>query len=316
MRSFLVLALLLVRVLATFSSPEGIGQSSGNVEAQSSSVIRVSTNLVMVPVSVTDASGRPVTDLRNDDFRIEEDGILETISKVADAGQSPLQLALLFDLSGSVNPRFEFEQQAATRFLQKVWKPGDAVSIVSFTDIPSIRIRNSGSLADALQDLRKLLPTESATALYDSVITSARLLKSYATSETRLAVVVLSDGEDNRSEATLADARQEIQRGDTIFYSINPGGNSIRLNDISIRGQKDLVLLARETGGTAFVSDRTSDLDEIFARIANELRAQYLLGYYSSNPRPDDTFRKIVVTVPTRPELRVRSRQGYYAVRK
>jgi Ca-activated chloride channel family protein len=235
---------------------------------------------------------------------------------MAEAGQSPLQLALLFDLSGSVNNRFEFEQQAATRFLQKVWKSGDAVTIISFSEEPHVWLRNSTSLAEALQDLLKLEPTESATAFYDSVVMSARLLRESAPPETRRSEIVLSDGEDNRSESTIVDALREVQRSDTIFYSINPGGSSIRLNEISLKGQQDLVSLANETGGTAFVSDHASDLDEIFARIATELRAQYLCSYYSSNPLLDGKFRHIVVSIPKRPDLRVRARQGYYAIQK
>ncbi len=316
MRAYPAFSLILALVLASIPFLKGMGQDTQGAAVQAPTVIRVSTNLVMVPVSVTDASGRTIANLGKDDFQIEEDGVIESISRIAEAGQSPLQLALLFDVSGSVNKRFDFEQQAATRFLQKIWKPGDAITIVSFSEEPHIGIRNSRSLTDALQDLQGLQPTESVTALYDSVVASARLLKSYATSESRQAEIVISDGEDNRSEASMKDALREIQRCDTIFYSINPGGNSIRLNDISIRGQKDLVLLARETGGTAFVSDRASDLDEIFGRIANELRAQYLLGYYSSNPRLDGQFRQIAVSIPKKPDLRVRSRQGYYAARK
>jgi Ca-activated chloride channel homolog len=284
--------------------------------AQSSGVIRVSTNLVMVPVSVTDASGLAVHDLPVDDFKILEDGNIETIARMAEAGKSPLQLALLFDLSGSVNSSFKFEQQAATRFLQKVWKSGDAVTIISFSEKPHIRLRNSPSLIEALQDLLRLQPTESATAFYDSVVTSAKLLREAATPETRQAEIVISDGEDNRSDRTLFDALRAIQQSDTIFYSINPGGNSIRLNEMSLKGQQDLLLLANETGGTAFVSDHTSDLEEIFGRIANELRAQYLLSYYSSNPRLDGKFRRIVVSTPQRSDLRVRARQGYYAIQK
>jgi Ca-activated chloride channel family protein len=145
---------------------------------------------------------------------------------------------------------------------------------------------------------------------------AARLLRETATPETRQAQIVLSDGEDNRSDGTIVQALQEVQRADTIFYSINPGGNSIRLNEISIKGQQDLVSLASETGGTAFVSDEATDLDEIFGRIATELRAQYLLSYYSSNPHLDGQFRHIVVSIPNRPELRIRARQGYYAAQK
>jgi VWFA-related protein len=127
---------------------------------------------------------------------------------------------------------------------------------------------------------------------------------------------VLSDGEDNRSDGTIVDAIREVQRSDAIFYSINPGGHSIRLNEISMKGQQDMKALANETGGTAFVSDQVGDLEGIFGRIATELRAQYLLGYYSSNPRLDGKFRRIAVSIPNRPDLHVHSRQGYYAIQK
>ena len=286
------------------------------LDIQSQSVIRVSTNFVSVPISVTDAAGRAVSNLEIGDFEIEEDGKSETISKIAEAGQSPLQMALLFDLSGSVNSRFDFEQQAATRFLEKVWKPGDTVSIIAFSEQPITRLRSSGSLQDALQELLQLQPTKSATAFFDTVVYGAHVLHQSATPETRQAEIVLSDGADNRSDCTIVDALREIQRSDTIFYSINPSGASIRLNDINLKGQEDLASLANETGGTAFVSEQTGDLSDIFGRIATELRAQYLLGYYSSNAHLDGKFRQIKVSIPKRPDLRIRARQGYYAIPK
>ena len=84
-----------------------------------------------MPVSVTDSEGRAIGNLGIQDFMIEEDGRPETVSRIAEAGRSPLRLALLFDLSGSVHSRFDFEQQAAIRFLEKVWRPGDTVSMVT-----------------------------------------------------------------------------------------------------------------------------------------------------------------------------------------
>jgi len=311
------LALLATPVATAAAQEAGLGVPGVlTYDFQSPSVIRVSTNLVVLPVSVTDSAGRAVSDLQLEDFLVTEDGHTETIARMAEAGQSPLQIALLFDLSGSVNNRFEFEQQAATRFLKKVWKAGDAVTVITFNEEPQVRLRNSRSLQEALEDLTRLQPTESATAFYDAVAKAAKLLRESATPETRQAQIVLSDGEDNRSDGTIVDALMEVQRSDTIFYSINPGGNSIRLNEISLKGQQDMAALASETGGSAFVSDENSDMDEIFGRIATELRAQYLLSYYSSNPRLDGKFRRIKVSVPTRPGMRVRSRQGYYAIQK
>lgn len=285
------------------------------VAPKSSNTIRVSSSLVSVPVSITDASGCAVHDLQIEDFRISEDGRPVEISKIAEAYQSPLQLALLFDLSGSVHSRFEFEQQAATRFLEKVWKPGDTISIVAFSEQPAIHLRNGRTLPEALHQLQRLEPTQIATAFFDTVVFASRMLHQTATPETRQAQIVLSDGADNRSDLGIPDALKEVQHSDTIFYSINPSGASVRLNAINRKGQEDLSALATATGGAAFVSDQSADLDGIFDRIATELRAQYLLSYYSPHNLPDGKFLSIEVTTPQKTSLRIRARQGYYARR-
>jgi len=220
---------------------------------------------------------------------------------------------LLFDLSGSLNSRFEFEQQAASRFIKKVWREGDAACIVAFSHKPHIHLKRSIFISEVLEELLKLRPTENPTAFFDSVILSTRILRQSATQETRQAVVVLSDGADNRSEYSLDDTVRELHLSDSVLYAINPSGASVRLNKINFEGQKNLNLLASATGGTAYVSDTTGDLDKIFDRIASELRAQYLLGYYSSNPRLDGKFRNIEVSIPDKPGLHIRARQGYYS---
>jgi Ca-activated chloride channel homolog len=283
------------------------------VMGEQSSIIRVSSNLVTVPVSVTDSEGRAIGNLGIRDFLIEEDNRPETVSRIAEAGQSPLRLALLLDLSGSVNSRFDFEQQAAIRFLKGIWRPGDTVSVVAFTDHPRICLQASGSLSDALQVLSALKPTENPTAFFDAVVLSARALRQSAGPETRQAVIALSDGEDNRSNHVFSEALSEIQRADSIFYSINPGGSSIRLNEISLKAQSDLESLAKETGGDAFVSSNPGDLENIFYRVAADLRAQYLLSYYSANSLIDGKYRRIWVSIPNRADLRFRTRRGYYA---
>ena len=162
-------------------------------------IIRVSSDLVSVPVSVTDAAGHMVRDLKISDFRIMEDGRPVAISSIADAGQAPLNLALLFDLSGSVQSRFEFEQQAAAQFLKKIWKPGDAISIIAINEKPEIILHDCRDLQEALQELGKLHPTQSSTAFFDSVLLAARMLNRSSVPETRQAQIALSDGADNRS---------------------------------------------------------------------------------------------------------------------
>jgi Ca-activated chloride channel family protein len=283
---------------------------------QSAAVIRVSAHLVTVPVSVTDASGQAIRGLKSGDFKIAEDGNPQTISKMAEANESPLQMVLLFDLSGSLNSRFEFEQQAADRFLKKIWKDGDTACVIAFSEQPQILLRRSVFVSEITRAFSRLQPTVSSTAFFDAVVLSAHTLSQSAAPDTRQAVIALSDGADNRSRSLLSDALREVHHSNIIFYAINPSGASVRLNEVNRKGEDSLASLADATGGAAFVSDENEDLDGIFCRIASELRAQYLLGYYPSNSLLDGRFREIEVSIPGRPDLRVRARQGYYATPK
>jgi Ca-activated chloride channel family protein len=277
--------------------------------------IRISTNLVQVPVSVTNAAGHAVKDLQLEDFSIEENGSPITIAHMGEPGETRLEMVLVFDVTGSVRNRFDFEQQAATSFLNSVFRPKDAVSILTIGFAPTVVLDRTTSLAAALEGLNQLKPSTASTPFYDSVIAAARILRLPPDPNTRHVQIVLSDGEDNRSEQQLADALREVQQADCIFYSINPSGQSIRLNQVSLRGQQGMEALAEQTGGAAFLVDKLQDLAEIYGRIAAELKAQYLLSYYSPDPRMDGSFRRITVRAPKRPELRIRARQGYYASR-
>jgi len=284
---------------------DGIGQQP---------VIRISSNLVMVPVSVTDSAGKVVNNLQSSDFHIEENGRSEEIAKMFEPGETPLELALIFDVSGSVNPRFDFEQEAANHFLRQIMRPGDAVMILALGPEPRLLQPRTYSLATALKTLETLEPTRGMTAFFDTIVLAAHLLRKSAGPESRRVEVVLSDGEDNNSTNQLGDTLRELQRADCIFYSINPTGPAvIRLNQMSEKGQENMVSLAGQTGGTAFLPSSEEEFTGIFSRIAAELQAQYLLGYYSSNSATDGAFRRIVVAVPSRPDLRIRARQGYYA---
>ncbi|MBZ5496665.1 MAG: VWA domain-containing protein [Acidobacteriia bacterium] len=274
--------------------------------------IRVNTSLVLIPVSVTDAAGHAVKNLQLEDFVVQENGSPVTIEHLGQPGLTRLDMVLTFDLTGSTRPRFDFEQQAATSFLKTIFKPRDAVSIVGITAKPKILLERTTSLITAMDGLNQLQSSGASTAFFDSVIAAAQLLRGPADPDTRRVQIVLSDGEDNFSEQKQADALREVQQADCIFYSINPGGPSIRLNNVSLRGQQAMEALAEETGGAAFLAEKLEDLGEIYGRIAAELEAQYLLSYYSPDPKSDGSFRRITVRAPKHPELRVRSRQGYY----
>jgi VWFA-related protein len=109
-----------------------------------------------------------------------------------------------------------------------------------------------------------------------------------------------------------AEVRQEVQKANLVFYSINPSGEGYKLNIISTRAQNAMQQFANSTGGAAFVPAAESDLPAIFNRIASEIRSQYLIQYYSDNKSGASTFRRINVSAPARPQLRVRAREGYF----
>ena len=276
--------------------------------------LRISANLVAVPVSVTDALGQPVGGLTAQDFRLEEEGKPQQVVTLGEPGKTPVELALLIDVSGSVFERFQFQQQAAAKFLREVLKPTDAVSVFSIGLTPTLLLPRVTGAENAVNGVMNVSPTKEPTAFFDSVAEAARYLATTADPGARRVLVVMSDGEDTYSKRYKLDAAlQETQRADCLFYSINPSGPSIHLNKISLKGQEAMASLASGTGGAAFLPDKPEDLNAVFRQIAAELQAQYLLGYYSTDERADGKFRRIAVRVPARSDLRVRARQGYYA---
>ncbi len=316
-------------------------------------VIRVSSNLVLMPVAVTDAGGQPVLGLKATDFRIEEDGRPQEISQLGDPEQVPLEIALLIDVSSSVSERFAFEEQAATRFLRQVLRPTDRATLFAIDKTPRLeQARATADVATARLLAIKAATGPSPTAFYDTVSAAALYLAKNTPEQHRRVILVISDGEDNfsnsvrdsavaaykatkgetdltpaarariraASEAALLkghrkaqmEVQQQVQTANAVFYAINPSGQALRLNVISTRAQEAMQQLAAATGGTAFVPERIENLEAVFGRIASELRAQYLLQYYSDDKSGRSSFRRISVTTPTRPQLRVRAREGYY----
>jgi Ca-activated chloride channel family protein len=278
--------------------------------------IKVSAHLVLVPVSVTDASGKIVTDLRAEDFVVEENGTPASVARIGSPGETSLEMALVLDLSGSVRARFDLELLAAEKFLRRIFRPGDAVSVISVGGEPRILQTRTTSLDQALRGLALNRPAREATAFFDCVVAAAHVLRAFTRPDARRVLVVLSDGEDNKSTGyQLTDTIREVQEADCLFYSVNPSGRSIRINRVGLAGQEAMEALALHTGGAALVADRVEDLNEFYGRIAAVLQGQYLLGYYSPDPREDRSYRRITVRIPSQPQLNVRARQGYYAVK-
>lgn len=311
-------------------------------------VIKTTSNLVMVPVSVTDQTGAAVQGLKVADFRLLEEGKQQEISGIGDPEQVPLAIALLFDISSSTSQKgfFTSQQKAAATFLRLVMKPADKAAIFTITGKPEVVQALSSSEASAARMLTIPAAVSSVpTAFYDTVAAASKYLADNAPSNYRRVIVVLSDGDDNFSEqirdlsvanadaqlsgkdpaegirASLQRAHQRaitnvqklVQQADVIFYSVNPGGPSIKLNQIAMRAERGMEAIAEATGGTAFVPDSDSDLERVFRTVAAELRGQYLLQYYGESTGAPGQFRKISVAVPARGDVRVRARQGYYS---
>jgi Ca-activated chloride channel homolog len=319
-------------------------------------VVRVTSNLVVVPVAVTDASGNAVQGLKKEDFRLEEEGRAQELATIGTAEEVPLDIAVLFDVSSSVTAKnfFALQQEAAARFLRQVLKPVDRAAVITIADKPALAqpLANADTATAAV--LRIPAATVSTpTAFYDSVTFAAKYLDANAPGNHRRVILAISDGDDNFSnsvrEQTVAEYEAEkkeeeaqnggrplgerasarrdlqarhvravagvqraVQGADAVFYSINPGGPSVHLNEISTRAQNGMQSVADATGGTAYIPARTEDLETIFRQIAAELRAQYLLQYLSNNQATAGKFLRIKVTTPARTDLRIRARQGYY----
>lgn len=314
--SLMLLAGLTPPVLDVVFALQSVPQSTKPAQnAPQDDAIRLTSRLVLVPLSASDTAGKPVRDLTVEDFVIEEQGRPQAIVSLGEPGKVPTEIALLFDVSGSTLAKFNFEQQAAVRFIKEVLKPADAVSVFSIASKPKLVKPRAASGEEAITGLMTLAPVKGEpTAFFDTVVDAALYLGKTADPGSRRVIIVISDGEENYSEHyKLDDALRELQKNDCLFYSINPSGSALKLNEISIRGQSVMESMSSQTGGKAFVPEKIDDLEAVFRQIAEELQAQYLLGYYSTDERADGGFRQISVRLPNRPDLRVRARQGYYA---
>lgn len=330
-------------------------------------VIKVSSRLVVLPISVTDGNGQAVTGLTAKDFRVAEEGRRQVIDHLGNADTVPLEIALLFDVSASTDPMFKFEQETAAKFLRDVMRSEDRATIFTIGQKP-ILVQGRETADKAIASVKLLPVTKGATAFFDTLREAANYLRQNAPEGRRRVMVVVSDGEDNFSdgvqraqrnlERNLVDkgpdpdlkkfgrivvqAQQSaktkervkvlkaLQDADIVHYSINPAGSSYLLNQISVFGQENMQKFSDETGGTAFLPKfqpidtkdtyqnssnmrkNTELLDRIFRQLANELRSQYLIQYYSESDFPLNKFVKLDVGLENRSGLRLRSRQGYY----
>ena len=272
-------------------------------------VLRVDVKLVNVFVQVADRNGALVGGLGKDDFALTEDGRPQQIAIFERQSEMPLNLSLAIDSSGSVHKDMAQETASARRFIHAMLRPRDQMNLIEFaTDVHQLTdFTNKASLLDRALD--RLRP-DFATALYDAVGFAAKRL---ATREGRKVLVLVSDGGDTASSATYADALEEALRGEVMVYSIIDVPIEASAGR-ELGGEHALITLAEQTGGKSFyVAD--GGLDKAFERVSDDLRTQYLLGYYPKNQEPGKSFHRIHVSIPhaTADSFNVRHKTGYFA---
>jgi Ca-activated chloride channel homolog len=292
------------------SSDQANNNSASN-DADQVATFRTGTNEVNVVFTVTDKHGRHITDLKQNDFRVIDDNKPpEEVRSFHSETNLPLQVGLLIDASNSVRDRFKFEQESAIEFLNQTVRPRyDHAFVVGFDATPEVTqdfTDNTELLARGVHELRP----GGGTALYDALYYACRdkLLKSPHNLQTRRAIILLSDGDDNLSHVTREEAIEMAQRAEAIVYTI-----STNVSGTKGSGDKVLERIADATGGRAFFPFQIRDVANAFAEIQTELRSQYAISYKPADFKSDGRYRTIEIVANDRKNFRVRSRRGYYA---
>jgi Ca-activated chloride channel family protein len=349
LKPFQIFTCLLFLTFSVFSQVNPAPTPKPGVVADDDDVIKINSRLVVVPVTVTDTAGQPVTGLKVTDFNLWEENKQQQLEQLSPAEEVPLEIALLIDISSSVDPLFESEKQAAAKFLKDVMRPIDRASIFTVGTRPFL-LQPRDTSDKVAERLTSINLQKAATAFYDSVILASDYLRRNAPPASRKVIVVISDGDDSNSDVVRnimnksalmdpnkavkmtdkqntdtamkirAEAREQVkgqimrtmQNADVVFYSINPAGNSYQLNIPSVFGQETMKIFADQTGGTAFLLKKPEDMDPIFRRLISELRAQYLLQYYTDADFPAGKYVNLKVSLVNKPQAKLRARQGYF----
>ncbi len=305
--------------------------------------IRVQVEMVSFPVVVTDQAGNHIRDLKREDFRIFEDGVLQEVAGFA-AVEEPISVALTLDTSGSTEFQLERIRQEAMRFVRML-RDDDSIAIVSFADDVTLLEPFNIYHKRNPEVLRKLKPG-GLSAVYEAVWLSLQQVLEIEYG--RKALVLFSDGVDNRSETVTEEETLDLARKTEstiycIYFNTNkdrpkrmpgiidPGAGPLKAslmaqwppvripagrgkNPEYAAGREYMSKLAQYSGGVLVDASRIENLGAAFGRIAKELRSQYSIGYYPKDAKHDGRFRKIEARV-NRPGVTARTKQGYYPVK-
>jgi Ca-activated chloride channel family protein len=272
--------------------------------------LKTTTEMTLVKVSVTDPLGRIVTGLRQDNFRVFEDGVEQEIVYFA-SDDVPVSIGVIFDMSGSMSDKIQKSRNAAVQFF-RTSNPRDEFFLVDFNNQAQLITPFTGNMSH-LQNQLMYTAAHGMTALYDGVYLGLSQMRS--AHHERKALLILSDGGDNHSRYTETDIRRFVEESDVQIYAIGLFDRNGGPTPEEREGPALLANLTHMTGGRMFVVRNLSELPDIATKISMELRNQYVLGYIPSNRRRDGKWRKIKARLrPPRglPPLTVYARSGYY----
>lgn len=292
------------------NSPKASRTDSQLPPRVSDQTYRISVDLVNVLCSVFSRDTNSyVTNLMRENFAVYEDGIKQEIKNFAQETNLPLTIAMLIDTSDSVAPKLKFEQEAATSFLQGVLQKKDRALLAEFDSGVTLLQDFTGDANKLAREIRRL-KAAGGTALYDAIymICDEKLIRETG----RKAIVILSDGDDESSKATIKQALEMALRAETTIFVISITKGGFFGVQGSPAGDAAMREITRETGGKVFFPFKLDELEDSFRQINQELRSQYSLGYYSTNAARDGSYRKIEVKILEK-NLKPSHRKGYYA---
>jgi Ca-activated chloride channel family protein len=278
-------------------------------QEDSATTLKLDVKLVDVFVNVTDDHGAIVGGLTKDDFALYEDGRPQSISLFERQSEMPLNITLAIDTSGSVKKDMAAEADAGRHFAHTILRPQDQMSLIQFaTDVRVLtNFTNKASQIDRGFDRMR---SDSATALYDAICSGSEAL---GRRQGRKVLLVISDGDDTVQSSTYAQALEAALRNEVMVYSLIdvPIENSAGRDT---GGEHALITLSEQTGGKHFYVD-SGNLEKTFQQISDDLRTEYLIGYYPKNQEPGRQFHRILVKIPrAAPDaFDIRHRTGYYA---
>ncbi len=281
---------------------------------QGATPFRAGVELVSLNVTVTDTTGRYVSDLDQGDFSVFEDGAKQDITFFTRRIQ-PIALSLLLDSSASMDDKLGTLQIAASNFVQRL-KTTDVAQVIDFDSRVEIRQAFTSNQTD-LQSAINRIASGGSTSLHNAIYIALKELKKVKaqTDEDvrRQAIVVFSDGEDTSSLVSFDEVLDLAKRSETAVFTIALRGPENQRKGFR---EAEFVMrqLAEETGGRAFFPERIEDLNSVYGQIADELASQYTVGYSPRNPRRDGAWRRVVVQV-ARANAVPRTKRGYYGPR-